>query len=193
MTGRASRAGFVLAGGKSSRMGENKAFLRYRGRPLIEHIAEPLWAPRAVAPSLASRRFTGCWASRWSRTVFPDRGPLAGIETALATTQMDWNLIAACDMPALDGAVLRALCDAAAHAENCLIPQSPAAGCSRSALCTTGDVSPRLVPHWRGATARCSTGVAGLHPQYWAAPENSYFQNVNTALEWSGFLESRSA
>lgn len=31
-------AGVVLAGGKSSRMGENKALMAFKGRPLVEHM-----------------------------------------------------------------------------------------------------------------------------------------------------------
>lgn len=38
MTIRRPVAGVVLAGGRSSRMGQNKALLNYRGKPLVEHM-----------------------------------------------------------------------------------------------------------------------------------------------------------
>jgi molybdopterin-guanine dinucleotide biosynthesis protein A len=49
--------GVVLAGGRSSRMGTNKAFLEYRGKPLIDHMmgllkeadAKEVWVSGSLA------------------------------------------------------------------------------------------------------------------------------------------------
>lgn len=104
-----THTGFVLAGGASSRMGRDKAFLAYRGTTLLEHIAG---AVRDAAGNVAiigePARFAnlGC-------QVFPDRspslGPLGGLFTALSVTQTDWNLIVACDMPGITADSLRIL------------------------------------------------------------------------------------
>ena len=40
---------------------------------------------------------------------FPGQGPLAGIEAALRTTTIEWNVVVACDMPALDVAIIEKL------------------------------------------------------------------------------------
>ena len=85
-------AGFVLAGGRSSRMGQDKATLDWHGRPLLEHMTELL---RQVANTV---QVVG-------RDKLPDRhsnlGPLGGIATALDVTSVDHNLIVAVDLPLL--------------------------------------------------------------------------------------------
>ena len=102
-------AGFILAGGASSRMGRDKGLLDFGGVPLILHTArllEPLVAGVTVIGS--PRRYTKLGlraiADDAQAQCAPDTsgcGPLAGIATALAATRSGWNLIVACDLPYL--------------------------------------------------------------------------------------------
>jgi len=101
---------FLLVGGKSSRMGRDKAFLELNGAPLIQRTADllkPLIAKNTLVISTdqpANAITTNPYstfelptlADRW-----PNAGPLGGIATALATAQTSWSLILACDMPFL--------------------------------------------------------------------------------------------
>jgi len=102
-------AGFILAGGASSRMGRDKGLLDFGGVPLILHtvrLLEPLVAEVIIVGSPSRYAKLGlraieddarpqCGGDR------PRRGPLAGIATALAATRSRWNLIIACDLPYL--------------------------------------------------------------------------------------------
>ena len=84
--------GFILAGGKSTRMGTDKALLDWHGRTLLDHMVELL---RGAADRV---QVVG-------REQLPDElpglGPLSGIATALKTTSTDANLIIAVDLPLL--------------------------------------------------------------------------------------------
>ena len=103
-------AGFILAGGASSRMGRDKGLLDFGGVPLILHTArllEPLVTEVTVVGS--PRRYAALGlraiADEMTRTpkggINPGRGPLAGIAAALAATHSRWNVIVACDLPYL--------------------------------------------------------------------------------------------
>src|SRR5215470_3369376 len=84
--------GFVLAGGKSTRMGRDKALLDWHGQTLLNHMVELLRT--AADPVLVV-----------GRNPLPDRlpglGPLSGIATALEFSSTDANLIIAVDLPHL--------------------------------------------------------------------------------------------
>ena len=84
--------GFILAGGKSSRMGRDKALLDWHGRPLVAHMVQVL------ETATDEVRVVG-------RDPLPDRvpgrGPLSGIATALEVSSTDANLILAVDLPFL--------------------------------------------------------------------------------------------
>lgn len=99
------RAGFVLVGGSSRRMGRNKALLPFAGATLVEHIARQVHAAAGNVTLLGTLAIPGL-------PVIPDRipgnGPLGGIHSALLQGA-EWNLMVACDMPGVRTSVLRVL------------------------------------------------------------------------------------
>jgi len=101
--------GTILAGGASSRMGRDKAFVPFAGRPLSE------WVAAAVTAVVADVLVVGREGTLAGLRAVPDRtgagpGPLGGLVTALAETGTGVLLVAV-DQPLVAPATLRALID----------------------------------------------------------------------------------
>lgn len=92
--------GIILAGGKSSRMGTNKALLSIDGKSVIEHVVAELDSIVnniiIVTNSFEDYAFLNLpmVEDEWK-----DMGPLAGIHAGLSATKTEHNLLVACDMP----------------------------------------------------------------------------------------------
>ena len=84
--------GFVLAGGKSTRMGRDKAALPWHGRTLLDHMIGLL----SAAADLVRVVGRGELPDR-----VPNRGPLGGMATALEVSETDANLVVGVDLPLL--------------------------------------------------------------------------------------------
>ena len=89
---------FILAGGKSSRMGSDKAFLRLGGETLLSR------ALKAVGAVALEVRIVGdadkfAAFGRVVEDVYRDRGPLGGIHGALSQSATELNLMLAVDLP----------------------------------------------------------------------------------------------
>jgi molybdenum cofactor guanylyltransferase len=118
----------ILAGGRSSRMGRDKAGVELDGVPLVARVA------RAIAQCIARVRIVLHDADASPpldlpviRDIHKERAPLVGIAAALACAEAPWVLIAACDMPDLQPALLLALC-ALAPVESpysIIVPEGP--------------------------------------------------------------------
>lgn len=113
---RRGRAGVVLAGGYSTRFGVcEKALVTLEGRALLAHTVDGL--SRAVDGVVVNCRrdqlsaFRPVVESTSADVAFvcdptPDRGPAAGLATALAAVSAPRAAVVACDMPFVDAAFL---------------------------------------------------------------------------------------
>lgn len=184
--------GFVLAGGSSTRMGEDKALLPLAGKPLLLRTAELL------SPLVASVTVIGDPARYASLglAVVPDDapglGPLGGIATALRISSAEWNLIVGCDMPYLTVAWLEFLMSRAlASRADAILPQSDG---GPEPLCAMYHA--RCAPVIAAAIARgvrkVTDGLAGcalemIPPAEWKAFDSggSLFKNMNTPADYA--------
>ena len=110
MATKLSRMGFVLAGGKSSRMGANtdKAFLDIGGQTLLDRALTVMGAvcgsvtivgdPAKFEKYGSSKQDSAKYGSVVA-DIFPGCGPLGGIHAALVYSSADLNLMLAVDMP----------------------------------------------------------------------------------------------
>lgn len=92
--------GIILAGGKSSRMGTNKALLEINGKTVIETICEELDSIVnniiIVTNSFEDYQYLG---RKMVQDEWKEMGPLAGIHAGLSASETEQNLIVACDLP----------------------------------------------------------------------------------------------
>jgi molybdopterin-guanine dinucleotide biosynthesis protein A len=100
----------ILAGGKSSRMGQNKALMALAGKRLIDRVVEVM---REVFGALLMVTNTPeTYADLripMVGDVWPEKGALGGIYSAIYHVPTPYCFVVACDMPFLNTAVLRYL------------------------------------------------------------------------------------
>lgn len=124
--------GVVLAGGRSTRFGRDKAMLSWQGKPLIERQIEALRAAGVDAVRVSGDRP----AYGGIPDAVPGKGPLAGLARIAAACPDDDLLVIPVDMPLLSPALLCRL-----------RTEMPEAACLR--------FSGRVLPMRLRADARC--------------------------------------
>jgi molybdopterin-guanine dinucleotide biosynthesis protein A len=94
--------GFVLAGGRSTRMGRDKALISLAGRSLLDLALDKLRAlPLAGAPRIVAARSDLSAHAAVIGDLHPGCGPLSGIEAALAASAQPLNVFLPVDIPLL--------------------------------------------------------------------------------------------
>ncbi len=109
----------ILAGGESSRMGEDKALLKIKGVSILEKIC---LLAKEVTSNIYIITF---WPERYQSIIPSDcqlipevrrplekgsHGPLIGFAQALSYIQTEWVLLLACDLPKLTSGILQQGC-----------------------------------------------------------------------------------
>ncbi|MHC4624642.1 MAG: molybdenum cofactor guanylyltransferase [Planctomycetota bacterium] len=188
---RAEATAIIMAGGQSTRMGQDKSMLPVDGRPMIKYIFDkltPHFDHVIVSADDASKyAFLGV-------PVVPDRvagrGPLMGIGSALAASASDVNFVLACDVPQFDmGLVRRMLRDCRSH--DAVVPRTGGsqyeplfAVYNRSALSA-------IERALSSGKARVMDGLSGCDVKYLDLGPDEQLKNMNTMDEYKQFLEER--
>jgi len=118
---------FILAGGKSIRMGADKAFIELDGRTLL---ARALELARSVTPDVRIVGDPGKFApyAPVVEDVFPNCGPLGGIHAALRFSSTELNLILAVDLPFVSCALLHYLMERARNSASAAVTVAHSSG-----------------------------------------------------------------
>ncbi|MFQ5399523.1 MAG: molybdenum cofactor guanylyltransferase [Anaerolineae bacterium] len=97
----------ILAGGMSSRMGVDKAFVLFDGRPMIEVVQERIagLGDELILITNKPDAYAHLGLPMYS-DVYPDHGSLGGIYTAVYYASHPYTLVVACDMPWLNRPLL---------------------------------------------------------------------------------------
>lgn len=190
----------LLAGGRSRRMGVEKALLVLDGQRLVERAAGALSLfPRRMLVldrpgdgPLRDGRILPNWPRVYDR--FPDAGPLGALVTALAASSTPWVVLAACDMPFLTAAYYEALLARLDPACRVLVPRweggaEPLAGAYHR------DALPWLVEAVSRGELAVMEAVAGLPhcpvEPGWLEPlaPRRLFRNVNRPEEYEALWQ----
>jgi len=186
-------SGAVLTGGRSTRMGADKAFVEIGGRPLAA-IARDALLGAGAREVLAIGGDGAAFERLGFRAVadaWPGEGPLGGVVTALREAAHDIVVVLACDLPAVDApavtAVLSGLADLDADAAVPLVdgtPQVLVAAYRRRCRAPLEDAL-------RRGTRRLRDAVDALRVANVALAEPGWVRNVNqpTDLEGLGGLK----
>jgi molybdenum cofactor guanylyltransferase len=117
----------INAGGKSTRMGTDKAFLEIDGKPMIERIIEQ-------TAGLGEQLIVANEADKYAHLrlpvvgdLLPDKGALGGLYTAIQAASHPYTFVLACDMPFVNRPLLEHLMSLAPNFE-AVVPRLMADG-----------------------------------------------------------------
>src|SRR5919107_2658543 len=114
--------GFILAGGASSRMGEDKSLLRLDGQTFVESAARALLAVTARASVVSSRAGAESHELPVVEDLRAGLGALGGLHAALAACRAEWAAVIACDLPFVTGELLARLLSECTAETDAVVP-----------------------------------------------------------------------
>lgn len=175
-------SGLILAGGRSSRMGRDKAALKLPdGRTLLQRQADILCATGVTSLFVSVR--PGSETHLPGATLVPDRaldaGPLAGIAAGLRAAPPGLVLVLAVDMAEMQSAHLRQLVGMATPRRGVV----PVLGGQCEPLAA-------IYPSALAGSAEAAVAAGQLAVHRWVRSEADHLLLWETPAEWAGVLHS---
>lgn len=100
---------YILCGGKSSRMKTEKGLVRYKGKTFVEHIIAALSPFASETRLVTANKDYEHLGYECIKDIYPEKGPLGGIFTALSHTTSASNFIMSCDIPCINQELIKTL------------------------------------------------------------------------------------
>ncbi|MCB0448954.1 MAG: molybdenum cofactor guanylyltransferase [Confluentibacter sp.] len=116
--------GIILSGGKSSRMGTDKGFLLFEGKPFIHYSIEALKPFVCNTIIVSNNKEYDVFGLNRIEDIFENAGPLAGIYSGLKHASTAYNLVLSCDIPLINSTILQKLINAVDAVSNVIQIQS---------------------------------------------------------------------
>jgi molybdopterin-guanine dinucleotide biosynthesis protein A len=181
---------FILAGGKSTRMGKDKAFVEVEGRTLLDRALDIAGSVTSDVRIVGSRVNFASFAPV-VEDIFRDCGPLGGIHAALLASHAELNLMLAVDTPFISTEFLQYLIDQARIATDAIVtfPSSqgrsqPLCAIYRREFAVVAENALRAsnykIDRLFGMVPACLIDEKQLHAAGFSA---SLFRNLNTPQE----------
>jgi molybdopterin-guanine dinucleotide biosynthesis protein A len=91
--------GYILAGGKSSRMGEDKGLILFNRKPVVQYVIDALAPVVDEVVIVSNNQAYEVFGLKVIADEIKDVGPAGGIGAALQNSTSEKNFIVGCDMP----------------------------------------------------------------------------------------------
>jgi len=182
--------GIILAGGKSRRMGSNKALHEYNGLLLIEHSMN-------IINQLTDRIFISGQYDEYNRfdaLKVPDNyfdiGPIAGIEACLSKSETNNNLFVPCDTPLLSIELLNSILE---HSGNfdAVVPILPDGKVEPLVALYSRSILPFIHQQISAGDYQILSLLKKINTKYLAIADTGYFRNINTPDDLSDLHKTR--
>jgi len=177
--------GVVLAGGKSTRMGQDKALMEVDGKPLLLHAIEKLKPHvRELLVIGEPRQYGHIWPDVMPDEI-PGLGPLGGIVTAMGAARHDRLLVLAVDVPGVNAKLLERLTREMPENADALVPRHEGnleplvAAYHRRCAGAFMDHITKSQLSMHGALADVRAAYLGINPGEDGWPED-LFRNLNS-------------
>jgi molybdopterin-guanine dinucleotide biosynthesis protein A len=189
--------GFILAGGASSRMGEDKSRLELGGRTFVESAAHALRSITTRVSVVSSRPAAESHGLPVVQDLRAAVGALGGLHAALSTCRAEWAAVVACDLPFVTGELLTRLASMRADSFDAVVPTQedgrvqPLCALYRARVCLgqveelirTDELRPRLL------LSRVRARRVEFDELRDLAGSARFFLNVNTPEDYARALD----